>query len=455
MKTKIFVSNVVSFDEISKDKFNLIKAPTGCGKTTFCLNELPKLAKERSRVLYLCPTRELLSQLIEQNPEVRGYDPTIDDIAKWDFVDFFEGGRDGISRPEDDRILAMTYEKFGMLTMRTREIKPIPQGGDLAPFIPDTYDFVDYYDVVIADEFHDYDWRIANEAGVIRKQILKVKPWLANKAHKAELEKEVSFRQYNESIRLAAFDAITSSCGSKYVVGISATPECNYLKTLETKNLVNRIKSCAQLKAMEIKNTIRTNNLKQTIASIPNDKLVLFYTPRITEMLGYETWAKKCGFNTCSLWSSNNVDHPMTEEQLKIRDWIRKEGTYPDGVNFLLINKAYEMGISMKSTVDVIVINSEDENVQTQVQGRTRQDELDTLYVYDKTAETNEFILPNKFIGTPLSKEEKNELCEFMNLRDKKGVLLKWTSVKRELIAKGFVIKQKRIGSKNYDVISA
>lgn len=454
MKTKLFVSDVVSFDEFSKDKFNLIKAPTGCGKTTFCINKLINLASERQRVLYLCPTRELLSQLVEQNSEVRDYDPTIDDIAKWDFIDFFEGGRDGISRPEDDRILAMTYEKFGMLTMRAREIKPIPQGGDLAPFIPDTYDFVDYYDVIIADEFHDYDWRIANEAGVIRKQILKVKPWLANELNKLELEKEISFRQYNESIRLAAFDAITSSIGSKYIVGISATPECNYLKTLETKNLVNRIKSCAQLKAMEIKNRIRTSNLKKTIADIPNDKLVLFYTPRITEMLGYEAWAKKCGFNTCSLWSSNNETHPMTDKQIEVRDWIRKEGTYPDGVNFLLINKAYEMGISIKSTVDVIVINSEDENVQTQVQGRTRQDELDTLYIYDKAAK-EEFTLPEKFIGVPLGKEEKNELCEFMNLRDKKGVLLKWTSVKKELIAKGFTIKQKRIGSKNYDIISA
>lgn len=453
MKTKLFVSDVVSFDEFSKDKFNLIKAPTGCGKTTFCINKLINLASERQRVLYLCPTRELLSQLIEQNPEVRGYDPTIDDIANWDFVDFFEGGRDGISRPDDDRILAMTYEKFGMLTMRAREIKPIPQSGDFIPFIPSTYDFVDYYDVIIADEFHDYDWRIANEAGVIRKQILKAKPWLANEVCKVELEKEVGFRQYNESIRLAAFDAITSSCGSKYVVGISATPDCNYLKTLETKNLVNRIKSCAELKAMEIKNTIRTSNLKKTIASISNDKMVLFYTPRITEMLGYEAWAQKCGFNTCSLWSSNNEEHPMTDKQLEVRDWIRKEGTYPKGVNFLLINKAYEMGISIKSTVDVIVINSEDINVQTQVQGRTRQDELDTLYIYDRAAK-EEFSLPDKFINIPLGKEEKNELCDFMNLRDKKGVLLKWTSVKRELIVKGFTIKQKRIGSKNYDVIS-
>lgn len=454
MKTKLFVSDVVSFDEFSKDKFNLIKAPTGCGKSYFCINKLIELASERQRVLYLCPTRELLSQLVEQNPEVREYDPTIDDIANWDFVDFFEGGRDGISRPDDNRILAMTYEKFGMVTMRAREVKVLPQADSDIPFMIEGYDFVDYYDVVIADEFHDYDWRIANEAGVIRKQIIKAKPWLANAVNKEILEKEVSFRQYNESIRLAAFDAITSSCGARYVVGISATPDCNYLKTLETKNLVNRIKSCAQLKAMEVKNTIKTSNLKKAIADIPNDKLVLFYTPRITEMLGYEAWAQKCGFNTCSLWSSNNEAHIMTEQQLKVRDWIRKEGTYPEGVNFLLINKAYEMGISIKTTVDVVVINSEDENVQTQVQGRTRQDELDTLYIYDKAAK-DEFVLPQKFIGVPLGKEEKNELCEFMNLRDKKGVLLKWTSVKKELVAKGFSIKQKRIGSKNYDIVSA
>ena len=50
----------------------------------------------------------------------------------------------------------------------------------------------------------------------------------------------------------------------------------------------------------------------------------------------------------------------------------------------------------------------------------------------------------DRFIGVPLGKEEKNELCEFMNLKDKQGHLLKWTSVKKALIAKGFKIEDKR-----------
>ena len=50
----------------------------------------------------------------------------------------------------------------------------------------------------------------------------------------------------------------------------------------------------------------------------------------------------------------------------------------------------------------------------------------------------------DRFIDKPLGKEEKNVLCELMNLRGKDGALLKWTSVKKELISKGFKIEDKR-----------
>ena len=66
--------------------FNLIKAPTGSGKTYFCINKLSELTKKKGKILYLCPTTMLLNQLVTQNKEnVRLYDPDFDDVEKYKF----------------------------------------------------------------------------------------------------------------------------------------------------------------------------------------------------------------------------------------------------------------------------------------------------------------------------------------------------------------------------------
>ena len=69
MNTRLFVSDVVSLEELSIKDFNLIKAPTGSGKTYFCINKLSELTKKKGKILYLCPTTMLLNQLVTQNKE--------------------------------------------------------------------------------------------------------------------------------------------------------------------------------------------------------------------------------------------------------------------------------------------------------------------------------------------------------------------------------------------------
>ena len=478
MNTRLFVSDVVSLEELSVKDFNLIKAPTGSGKTTFCINKLSELVEKKGKILYLCPTTALLNQLVAQNKQdIRMYDPDFDDVEKWSLIDF-ETELERWEQRDTEKIIAMTYEKLGNLILAERAIafnKYYQAGGGI--HIEDYADFTEMFDVIICDEFHDYDWRIDSDRAKLRKRILKDKAFLKNDA--AALEFEVNAALY-ENNKITAFDAIYSSIGSHYVIGISATPDCNFLERVEEANKLNEIKSCAQLKEMIIKNRIETSNLRSWIARIPLDKKVLLYTSRITEELKYADFAIKCGRKPEEVgvyWSTNNKDHPMTKEQLDDISWMMERECFPEGKNFICINKTYEMGINLKTNADYIIVDApydkynadgtpcskeelekklkKREATIKQASARTRQEELDYLIVSNKYAPEEDFVLPMKFIGVPLGKEEKNELCELMNLRDKQGHLLKWTSVKRELEKKEFSIKQKRIGTKNYDIISA
>ena len=64
----------------------------------------------------------------------------------------------------------------------------------------------------------------------------------------------------------------------------------------------------------------------------------------------------------------------------------------------------------------------------------------------------------NNIIGKPLFKEDKDTLVQFFSLRDKRGNLLKWTSLKSKLIENGFEIKETKRTidgvSKNCSIIS-
>ena len=467
MNTRLFVSDVVSLEELSVKDFNLIKAPTGSGKTYFCINKLSELTKKKGKILYLCPTTMLLNQLVTQNKEnVRLYDPDFDDVEKWSLIDF-ETELERWEQRDTEKIIAMTYEKLGNLILAERAIafnKYYQAGGGI--HIDDYADFTEMFDVIICDEFHDYDWRIDNDRAKLRKRILKDKAFLNNDA--AALEFEVNAALY-ENNKITAFDAIYSSIGLRYVIGISATPDCNFLERVAEANKLNEIKSCAQLKEMIIKNRIETSNLRSWIAKIPLDKKILLYTPRITEELKYAEFAIKCGRKPEEVgvyWSTNNKDHPMTKEQLDDIKWMMEKECFPEGKTFICINKSLEMGINLKTEIDYAMIDvpydkynadgtlcskeelekklKKREATIKQASARTRQQELENLIVTNKYASEEDFVLPKKFIGVPLGKEEKNELSELMNLRGKDGALLKWTSVKKELISKGFKIEDKR-----------
>lgn len=444
MNIKQFLSDVVSIKNLDKNKFNLIKAPTGSGKSTFCLNELPKLSKHLSKIVYLCPTVALVEQITTQNPlTTRIFNKKIDDFYRnqieCEVVNICE--EDPIMPNgrllTDNRIIVMTYERFGLMNLKYKDFytkKPLER---------DYITFSSNFDVIICDEFHDYDWRFAAEKSEHRKRLLRKKPYYStyktDKRIAEMLNKEINLYMYNESSKLSAFEGIAEQIGLSYVVGISATPNCNFLKDLDGQ--INEIKEAAKLKAMEISQTIYYNDLKKIINTLPTDIKVLFYAKQIKTLKKVEKMAQEQGFNTCSLWSINNTENKMSNFQLEVREHLMQTETILEPVNFLLLNKSYEMGVNIKTPIDTVIIHCQEETAIVQATGRCRQDVLEKLYLFSNENKQN-FSFPIEFLNVPLSTKEKTKLIEwFQENQNFKG---KWTTLKKFLIDNGAKIKDGR-----------
>ena len=61
--------------------------------------------------------------------------------------------------------------------------------------------------------------------------------------------------------------------------------------------------------------------------------------------------------------------------------------------------------------------------------------------------------IADRWVNIPLSVKDKKALCEELKVIRTKRRAAGWTTIKKEFIANGYQIKQKRIGTKNYDII--
>lgn len=123
-----YLSQLVSPSMLSQNKLNIIKAPTGSGKTYFALTAIPSAVEDPAhRIVYLIDTingKEQILQNYNARPLYRMWETELDGI-NFD-NDMFE---------TDRRIVIITYAKFGVLLDRDP-------------------DFHKHFDYIICDELH-------------------------------------------------------------------------------------------------------------------------------------------------------------------------------------------------------------------------------------------------------------------------------------------------------------
>ena len=375
---------------LKRDRLNIIKAPTGSGKTYFALTHIPNLTRDAiHNVVYLIDTINGKEQIVSNYNATSEY---------WGWARQVDDG--GIWFSEDNRIVVLTYAKFGVLCQQFT-------------------DFHANFDYIICDELHS----------LFRFQNYSRKPNL----HSVALM----------GIRSAVNNSRTT------VIALTATP-ATVKAELNTRYYELPIDQDILIH-YDQDQIIPFTNLDYILSSMDNADTGLCYTSRISKMKAIEVSAKSKGFSPICVWSIANEDNPMTEEQLAVRESVLRDFTIPSAYNLLIINSSSETSLKIKSPVDYVIVDSTNEDTQVQVRGRVNGD-LKWLYLLN--GGTEPIILPDEFLGVKLFVPDKTRLCEFVNKKNPYNRPYRWPTVKALLLDYGYTIDEGRDNNQRYAIIT-
>ena len=391
MREGKFLSQAIEYNEIIRGRLNMVVAETGQGKTTMATQELPqKLGiTNKNRILYLIDTNMGRDMLARK------------DIVQTTFP------------PEEDKIIVMTYAKFGTL-LKTYDI------------------WSSMFDLIVADEFHN----LYKYTRIDMARMMKSNPDFS--------QETLSMMLSRESANYKAMEAIKrwSTSQSLYVVAMTATPEVFLKKDKELDNLIQIIQSKEKLVAYEILARFTYINAEEVLVEGAQDgEKRLIFTHTIKQANEFKQMVEdNTKRKALALWSNSNLNAPpLTSEQLNTRQYIIDNESFPDDLDNLIFTEAFSTGWNLvDDRVTTTIVHSSNDALIKQVCGRSRQD-IKKLYLYDgKTAEKKkerenkkkkeletDWEIPSSFLDRELDKQERNKLIEEI------GYPKKWTSFKK------------------------
>jgi len=389
MKGTKYLSELVDCSALQKGQLNVIKAPTGSGKTYFALNYIPSLTNDAlHNVVYLIDTINGKEQIVRNynaTSEYYGWSKEVESGSMW-----FE---------PDNRVVVITYAKFGVLFERNIE-------------------FYKNFSYIICDEIHS----------LLRFQNYSKKP------------------NYHSIARQVLEQAVKQKSG--IVIALTATPDTikNQFNAPSAEIAINQ----EELIQYDIKQVEGYTNPITVLSKVDVGTVGLCYFSRIHQMIEFEQEAKQMGFSPVSIWSINNKDHPMNDEQLETRRSILESWTIPPQYDLLIINSSSETSLKIKSKVDYVIVHSSNPDTQVQVRGRINSD-LMTLYL--PVEGVSEIVVPSEYLGKRLFQGDKQALAEALNLRNTNNRPYRWPTVKNLLIESDYSVIEARQGNLRYVVI--
>lgn len=389
MKGTKYLSELVDCSALQKGQLNVIKAPTGSGKTYFALNYIPSLTNDAlHNVVYLIDTingKEQIVRNYKATSEYYGWSKEVELGGMW-----FE---------PDNRVVVITYAKFGVLVEQNIE-------------------FYKTFSYIICDEIHS----------LLRFQNYSKKP------------------NYHSIARQVLEQAVKQKSG--IVIALTATPDTikNQFNAPSAEIAINQ----EELIQYDIKQVEGYTNPITVLSKVDVGTVGLCYFSRIHQMIEFEQEAKQMGFSPVSIWSINNKDHPMNDEQLETRRSILESWTIPPQYDLLIINSSSETSLKIKSKVDYVIVHSSNPDTQVQVRGRINSD-LMTLYL--PVEGVSEIVVPSEYLGKRLFQGDKQALAEALNLRNTNNRPYRWPTVKNLLIESDYSVIEARQGNLRYVVI--
>lgn len=396
MENTKFLAQAVHEEEICDAQLNMVTAPVGSGKTTWALRNLAQELESPQKMVYLIDTRNGNEQIVSANSDIAmHYSDTWFDKVSHGWEMFSED-------PQEDKIVVMTYAKFGVLAKK-----------DSA--------FGYGFDYVVCDEIHNLPIFMTFGG--------------------ADGEDKNWYQSAKERIEELVF------LSSVRVIGLSATP-----RKAEEALLcpIAHITVDEDVFQLETKETIYYSNKLLLLDEIQAGKRGLAYIQRISDMEAFCSAATERNIKAICVWSVSNSQRQMTQEQLQVRNHILGKKELPPQYDMVIINSSSETSISIFGKMDYIIVHNQEPDTQTQVRGRYR-DRLQTLYLLNYKAP---IIVPSEFMDRDLFTEDKAELCKVLNIHDSKGRVVGWTTVKKRLTEAGYILTERRYNSRRCVVIS-
>lgn len=392
MKGSHYLSELIDLSTMKVNALNMVKAPTGSGKSYFALHYIPEQCSNAfHEAVYLIDTINGKEQILKNyNAVPYNY--------KW----ASEVMDDGQWFCEDSQMVIMTYAKFGSLSIRYP-------------------DFENGFKYIICDELHNLP----------RFALIGERPNYHTIA-KSAIERVVK----NESTTVIALTATPNRVKKSFHVEYNEIP-------IDQE----------QLRQYSVDEVQYFTDIGKVLEHESRDCIGLCYAVQIGPMKDIEQKAKELGYHPICIWSVTNAKHPMTPEQLQARDSILNDYIIPEQYNLLIINASCETSIKIKSHVDYAIINSSDTDTQIQVRGRVNSD-LECVYL-PANKDNAVITVPEKFLGVKLFQAEKRKLCDELNIRDSRNNRrCGWTSIHRLLQDQDYIITEGREDNLRYSIIT-
>lgn len=395
---KMYLSEIVKKEKPDFGKNNLILSPTGSGKTYFM-----KSLIKHEEVLLLVSTTSLKDRLVPESENER----------KRLGNRMYTTKRTNVYGDESHKILVMTYAEFS----NKMEFKN---------------KFAKQYKQIFCDEIHSlfsYYYMAKNNSN--GSKLMTIIRYL--------------FEDNNSEQEIYYFTAT-----DEHLEKFTDNRDPNFFEDVKVFNYLNHPNIVKHM----VLSSYKINGLEQVRPHLKarKDSFLYFnyktfaFCKTISNQLYLQRVMQEEGFKTLVLWSVNNEDHKMNEEQLRQREYVLRTGLIPEGYDSLIINSSMQEGWDLLDPqVKLVIMNTTNKTEFVQAIGRVRGD-VDVLVYKVDSDEFDYYIdFPKDLLNKQLTSQMKNNFCLDLNILNKRGRVLKWNSIKKILEKQGYIIKEKSV----------
>lgn len=394
MNNKLYLGELLERDNVEYSSNNLIVSPTGSGKTYHMMRDLK--SKFDGKVLMLVSTSSLKYKLGKLE-EVY----TTQDVLKKKL------------NIENDDVYLMSYAEFGYKVLWNNK-------------------FIKDFSIILCDEIHSlfeyFSYTKAHNLAAAIKVLFDKhddKKIFYYTASTFRIDDFIDRENRDLYEHVNIFDYYDNPNIMKYI---------NYIETEITS----------------------TDEIEDVIISLGDlnyaGKKGVIFNERISSMSRIKELLSRKGLKSIEIWSINNKDNLMNDEQIYVRNYLLENERIPDEYDFIIFNGAMREGWDLNDErVVVAIMNTLDETNREQARGRLRQD-LPWLVtrVKGKNQPIDLKILKKekllgiieKILNKQIDVDDKLKIAESFNVRHSKdGRLVKWPTIQKVLEENGYKIE--------------